>query len=75
MQAAHINRSGTTFLVYTGLGYLALILHLAFFGPGLSEASSRVRVALVLVNLAAGSWCFVRALRAGWTRRVPTGQG
>lgn len=70
MQAEHIQRSGAAFLAYTGLGYLALLLHLAFFGPGLENASTRARVILVLLNLAAGSWCFLRALRTGWTRRI-----
>jgi len=51
------------FAAYTGLGYLALVLHHWVFAPQMAESVTGMRVVLVLVNLAAGSWCFIRALR------------
>ncbi len=54
------------FLGYLLLGHVALGLHRWVFEPGLSAMSGATQVALVLVNLLAGSWCFVCALRSAW---------
>ncbi len=48
---------------YTSLGYLALVIHRWIFVPGLEGNGSAGQIALVMVNLLAGSWCFLSALR------------
>ncbi|MGH8019982.1 MAG: hypothetical protein ACREIA_17230 [Opitutaceae bacterium] len=48
---------------YTLLGYLALGIHGWIFAPGLEGNGSAGQVALVMLNLLAGSWCFLNALR------------
>ncbi|HEX9783348.1 MAG TPA: hypothetical protein VGA56_11550 [Opitutaceae bacterium] len=52
---------------YTLLGYLSLGLHHWIFAPGIAGAGSAAQVFLVMANLLAGTWCFLRALRAAWT--------
>jgi hypothetical protein len=64
------SRFGPTFLVYTALGYLALALHFLVFVPGHVEGSGRTAAVLLLLNLAAGAWCFLRALRVAWGVRL-----
>jgi hypothetical protein len=54
------------FVVYTVLGYVALSLHNGVFAPDLAEEPTDVRAILVLLNLAVGTWCFLRALRGLW---------
>jgi len=54
------------FVVYTALGYVALSLHNGVFAPDLAEEPTNMRAVLVLFNLAAGTWCFLRAIRGLW---------
>jgi hypothetical protein len=60
-----------SFIAYTVMGYLALVLHNSLFAPDLAEEPTNVRAILVVLNLAAGTWCFVSALRNLW-KPVPT---
>lgn len=59
-----------SFVVYTALGYLALVLHNSIFAPELAEEPTDVRVVLTMINLAVGTWCFLRALRGIWKANV-----
>jgi hypothetical protein len=66
MFSAIVSPKGGTFIAYTVLGYLSLFIHEGLFAPTLASGSNTARSVLALVNLAAGSWCFLRALRAAW---------
>lgn len=55
-----------SFVAYTALGYLALVLHSSFFAPQLADEPTNVRAILVVFNLAAGTVCFLSALRGLW---------
>ena len=63
MLGTPIRHGFPTFAAYTALGYLALILHHWVFGPDIAEAVTAPRIALVMANLFAGGWCFLRAIR------------
>ena len=63
------------FIIYTGLGYLALMLHHGMFYPNLGIAPSALSLALVLVNLLSGAICFGQSLRIlfSWWRAASDG--
>lgn len=58
--------SDGSFIAYTAMGYLALVLHNSLFAPEFTEEPTNVRGILVVLNLAAGTWCFVSALWNLW---------
>jgi hypothetical protein len=64
MAEAPPSRFAPLFVVYTALGYLALALHGGVFATDPGVAPTRFRTMLVVANLLAGSWCFLRALMA-----------
>ena len=66
MFSAIISPKGGTFFAYTALGYLSLIIHDVLFARSLGVGATTLHAVLALLNLAAGSWCFLRALRAAW---------
>jgi hypothetical protein len=67
MEQARTSNEWLIFGSYTVLGYIALGIHRWIFAPGLEQVTSAVAILLVMTNLIAGSWCFIRALRAAWT--------
>jgi hypothetical protein len=67
MFSAIVSPKGSFFIAYTALGYLSLIIHQGLFVPEMMDGvSSTAHGVLALVNLAAGSWCFLRALHSAW---------
>lgn len=55
------------FVAYTALGYLALLIHQGLFVPGMAAGRGPLHSWLALANLAAGTWCFLRALFSAWS--------
>jgi hypothetical protein len=66
MHEAPTSRSSPVFLAYTGLGYVALSLHNWVFVTDPAAPMSGLQSVLIMANLIAGSWCFMRALFAAW---------
>jgi hypothetical protein len=66
MHGSSPSRAGPVFLAYTALGYVALVLHNWVFVTDPAAPMTRLRSALIMVNLLAGSWCFLRALLSAW---------
>jgi hypothetical protein len=67
MFSAIVSPKGSFFIAYTALGYLSLIIHQGLFVPELmSGVTSTAHGLLALANLAAGTWCFLRALHSAW---------
>jgi hypothetical protein len=72
MKTAVPHSSFFAFTAYTGLGYLALILHHWCFYPDLGATPSSFSLVLIFGNLTSGTICFGLSLRIliSWWKAV-----